>query len=75
MATLTIRDLPEDTRQALKTRAAENNRSMEAEVREILQSSVTPQNTFVIDWMTSTARLRGDFEVPARSAARPVSLS
>jgi plasmid stability protein len=36
MATLTIRNLRDSTRQALRERAARNGRSMEAEVREIL---------------------------------------
>ncbi|MGL5361601.1 MAG: FitA-like ribbon-helix-helix domain-containing protein [Bosea sp. (in: a-proteobacteria)] len=36
MATLTIRNLPDHVRDALRVRAAKNGRSMEAEVREIL---------------------------------------
>ncbi|MFW0796947.1 plasmid stabilization protein [Gordonia sp. CPCC 205515] len=37
MATLTIRDLDDDTKAALRLRAARNGRSMEAEVRMILR--------------------------------------
>ncbi len=36
MATLTIRNLPDHVRDALRVRAAKNGRSMEAEVREML---------------------------------------
>lgn len=38
MATLTIRDLDDSLKAALRVRAAEHGRSMEAEVREILRS-------------------------------------
>jgi plasmid stability protein len=40
MATLTIRDLDDVIRDRLRVRAAENGRSMEAEVREILAAAV-----------------------------------
>lgn len=38
MATLTIRDLDEGLKQALRIRAAQRKRSMEEEVRQILRS-------------------------------------
>jgi plasmid stability protein len=38
MATLTIRDFDDDLKAALRVRAAEHGRSMEAEVREILRA-------------------------------------
>jgi plasmid stability protein len=37
MATLTIRNLPDEVRDRLRVRAAQNGRSMEAEVRELLE--------------------------------------
>ena len=40
MATLTIRNLDEDVRDALKQRAQTNGRSTEAEVRLLLEQSV-----------------------------------
>ena len=40
MATLTVRDLPDDVRDKLRVRAAENGRSMEAEVRAVLRASI-----------------------------------
>jgi plasmid stability protein len=41
MATLTIRQLDEKTKSRLRVRAAHHGRSMEAEAREILRSSLT----------------------------------
>lgn len=41
MATLTIRDVDEDLKAKLRVRAAENGRSMEAEVRAILATVLT----------------------------------
>ncbi|NJM30040.1 MAG: Arc family DNA-binding protein [Rhizobiales bacterium] len=42
MTTLTIRNLPESTRRALKARAKRNARSTEAEVRAIIEESLFP---------------------------------
>ncbi|MFP5227422.1 MAG: FitA-like ribbon-helix-helix domain-containing protein [Acidobacteriota bacterium] len=42
MATLTVRNLPEETHRALRVRAAHNRRSAEAEVRAILEEAVRP---------------------------------
>jgi plasmid stability protein len=42
MPTLTIRNLPQAAHDALKTLAARNGRSMEAEARRIIGSSVAP---------------------------------
>jgi plasmid stability protein len=39
----TVRNLPEETHRALKARAAEHNRSMEAEIRFILEEVVRPK--------------------------------
>lgn len=43
MAILTVRNVPDEVHRALRLRAAENGRSTEAEVREILASVVKPQ--------------------------------
>lgn len=40
MAMLTVRNLPDEVHRALRVRAAQNGRSMEAEVRQILQFAV-----------------------------------
>lgn len=42
MSTLTIRGLDDETHTRLRVQAAQHGRSMEAEVRAILQDSVTP---------------------------------
>jgi plasmid stability protein len=43
MAMLTVRNLPEQVHRALRVRAAQHSRSMEAEVREILEAAISPQ--------------------------------
>jgi plasmid stability protein len=42
MAAVTIRNLPDETHRALKVRAAQNGRSTEAEIREIIEAAVRP---------------------------------
>lgn len=58
MATLTIRNLPDDVRDKLRVRAAEKGRSMEAEVRSVLAEAVIASSTDVsmTEW---NARVRG----------------
>ncbi len=43
MAAVTIRNLAEETHRALKIRAAQHNRSTEAEIRAILEAAVRPE--------------------------------
>jgi plasmid stability protein len=43
MATLTIRNLPDEVYDRLRTRAAENKRSMEAEARELMAKALPPK--------------------------------
>jgi plasmid stability protein len=42
MAMLTVRNLPDEVHRALRVRAAQHGRSMEAEVRDILESAIRP---------------------------------
>jgi len=42
MAMLTVRNIPDAVHRALRMRAGQHGHSMEAEVREILQSAVSP---------------------------------
>ena len=42
MANVTVRNLPDQTHRALKLRAAQNGRSTEAEIRNILENAVLP---------------------------------
>ena len=44
MPAVTVRNLPEATHRALKLRAAQNGRSTESEIREILETAVRPTN-------------------------------
>jgi plasmid stability protein len=43
MAMLTVRNLSDEVHRALRVRAAQRGHSMEAEVRRILESAVSPQ--------------------------------
>jgi len=42
MTSITVRNLPDETHRALRVRAAQNGRSTEAEIREILEATVRP---------------------------------
>jgi antitoxin FitA len=42
MASITIRNVPDDVHRALRVRAAQHGRSAEAEIREILEQAVKP---------------------------------
>jgi len=42
VATVTIRNLPDEVHRALRVRAAMHGRSTEAEIRDILESTVRP---------------------------------
>lgn len=43
MAMLTIRNIPDEVHRALRVRASQHGQSMEAEVRDILESTVAPE--------------------------------
>ncbi|MEW6486940.1 MAG: plasmid stabilization protein [Thermodesulfobacteriota bacterium] len=42
MATVTVRNLPDEVHRALRVRAAMHSRSTEAEIRDILEATVRP---------------------------------
>jgi plasmid stability protein len=44
MASVTVRNLPDETHRALRVRAAMHGRSTEAEIRSILESAVRPES-------------------------------
>jgi plasmid stability protein len=78
MSTLTIRQLDERTHARLRGRAAEHGRSVEAEVRAILDAAVNvPEHNFLLSLHASIAQAGGvELEVPARTdQPRPVDLS
>ena len=81
MAMLTVRNIPDAVHRALRTRAAHHGHSMEAEVREILQSVVSPQGRVklgsLLAGMGRQARLTDDefavfAQVRDQAPARPV---
>jgi antitoxin FitA len=72
MATLTIRDFDEELKAALRVRAAEQGRSMEAEVREILRAALTRPSSSGVGMATRIRqRFSGgenaEIELPART--------
>lgn len=78
MTTLTIRQLDERTHARLRGRAAEHGRSVEAEVRAILDAAVNaPEQNFLLSLHGSLAGTGGvELEIPTRSdRPRPVDLS
>ncbi len=44
MASVTVRNLPDETHRALRVRAAQHGLSTEAEIRAILEQAVRPQD-------------------------------
>lgn len=69
MASLVVRNLDEDVKRRLRVRAARHGRSMEAEVRAILEESVNQQDNFVEALMGTFGELGGvELELPPRTA-------
>jgi len=69
MAALTIRQLDERTRARLRAKAAEHGRSVEAEVRAILDAAVDlPETNFLLALRHSVAEVGGvDLVIPPRT--------
>lgn len=80
MATLTIRNLDDAVRDALRKRAASNGRSMEAEIRKILESVINPQEPTVAERLgkfhAGFRELGGvdELELPPREPPRDLKL-
>lgn len=78
MSTLTIRQLSEHTHARLRTRAARHGRSVEAEVRAILDAAVdSPEENILLALHGSCAEVGGvDLDLPGRTdLPRPIDLS
>lgn len=78
MGTLTIRQLNEHTHARLRSRAAKHGRSVEAEVRAILDAAVDlPDENILLAIHDSFVGVGGlDLELPTRSdQPRPIDLS
>ena len=69
MGTLTIRNVDELTHDRLRRRAAENGRSVEAEVRDILAREVRrPKQNLLMSLHATMQEIGGvDLELPART--------
>lgn len=69
MGTLTIRQLDARTHARLRGRAAQHGRSVEAEVRAILDAAVNlPEHNFLLSLHASLAEVGGvEFELPSRT--------
>lgn len=67
---ITIRKLPEETKQKLRMRAAEHGRSMEAEAREILVTQLSgPVSTDLI-WPRAAIEIDDELMAEAQAAAQ-----
>lgn len=79
MAQLLIRNLPDDAKEALRRRAHDHGRSMEAEARTILVDFVLPRaEDPVLIWLHSADEIRAaglgaDLPEIPRGAPRPVT--
>ena len=82
MAMLTVRNISDEVHRALRVRAARHGHSMEAEVRNILESAVSPQGRVKLGSMLAAmgrqAKLtENEFavfdQVRDKTAARPLS--
>lgn len=78
MASITIRDLPDGAKEALRVRAAKAGVSLEAFAREVLHAAArNPAPGAATDLLGLSRALFGagngvDLELPSRRSARPV---
>ncbi len=79
MASLTVRNLPDETHRALRMRAARHGRSTEAEIRAILEDAVRPaQRVKLGSLLAEIGREAGGVELDIqhdRTPAEPIDLS
>lgn len=74
MASVTIRNLPDDVKQSLRERAARNGRSLEDEARRALVALVRPDQSdprkSIGQMLYEMSRPGVDLPIPPRSRAR-----
>ena len=78
MAILTVRNVPDEVHRALRAQAAQNGRSTEAEVRQILASAVKPVDRLPMgDALAAIGRQAGlsNEDVTAMDQARDRTLA
>jgi len=82
MAMLTVRNISDEVHRALRMRAAQRGHSMEAEVREILESAVSPEGRVKLGSLLADMGRRAKLtdeefavfeQVRNKAPARPVS--
>lgn len=77
MASVTVRNLPDETHRALRMRAASHGRSTEAEIRAILENAVRPESRIKLgSLLAEIGREAGgiDLEIERdKTPAEPVS--
>ncbi len=73
MATVTVRNLPDEVHQAIRLQAAQHGRSTEAEIREVLTRSVRPEVRLRIGTeLRRYAEQIGGVELEIRRNAAPI---
>ncbi len=55
MRSVTVRNVPDEVHRAIRVRAAQHGRSIEAELRAILEAAVRPQNRLKLGSMLAAA--------------------
>ena len=82
MAMLTVRNITDEVHRALRVRAAQRGHSMEAEVRGILESAVSPEGRVKLGSLLADMGRRAKLtdeefavfeQVRSKTPARPVS--
>lgn len=82
MAMLTVRNITDEVHRALRVRAAQRGHSMEAEVREILESAVNPRGRVKLGSLLADMGKRAKLsdeefsvfdQVRSKAPVRPVS--
>jgi plasmid stability protein len=79
MASLTVRNLPDETHRALRVRAAQHGRSTEAEIRAIIEDAVRPARRVKLgSLLAEIGREAGGVELDIQrdqTSAEPIDLS
>jgi antitoxin FitA len=77
MASVTVRNLPDETHRALRVRAATHGRSTEAEIRAILETAVRPEGRVKLGTLLAeVGREVGGFDLETerdKTPAEPMS--
>ena len=82
MAMLTVRNISDEVHRALRVRAAQRGHSMEAEVRDILESAISPEGRVKLGSLLADMGRRAKLtdeefavfaQVRDKTPARPVS--